>query len=170
MEDVDKQKCKIYVPAEGLAVYKRRPIWRDFAFIRVMGEPVWVEELILNETELTMQQGTTFQLTAEVVPDDAANKWLLWASSDVRSVVANKNGLLTAKDVGKAKVTVRSADGHASADCAVTVVSDAGIEEVVANADGDVEVYNLMGVKVADSPENLPAGLYLVNGRKVLVR
>lgn len=31
-------------------------------------------------------------------------------------------------------------------------------------------VYNLMGVKVADTLENLPAGIYIVNGKKVIVK
>lgn len=31
-------------------------------------------------------------------------------------------------------------------------------------------VFNLMGVKVADTTENLPAGIYIVNGKKVVVK
>lgn len=31
-------------------------------------------------------------------------------------------------------------------------------------------VYNVLGIKVADSMKNLPAGLYICNGRKVIVR
>lgn len=31
-------------------------------------------------------------------------------------------------------------------------------------------VFNLHGVKVSDSMENLPAGLYIIDGRKVMVR
>ena len=33
-----------------------------------------------------------------------------------------------------------------------------------------VEVYNLQGVKVADSLEDLPRGIYIVNKKKILVR
>lgn len=40
-------------------------------------------------------------------------------------------------------------------------------EAVKANAKG---VYNIAGQKVAEKAENLPAGLYIVNGKKVLVK
>ena len=47
-------------------------------------------------------------------------------------------------------------------------------EEVTANVAADKNaVYNLQGVKVAnraDALRNLPAGVYVVNGKKVLVR
>jgi len=49
-----------------------------------------------------------------------------------------------------------------------------GIEAVEAVADGAAEVFNLAGVKVADSTEGLPAGIYLVREgstvRKVIVK
>ena len=41
------------------------------------------------------------------------------------------------------------------------------LESVKAEVKG---VYNLQGVKVADDAANLPAGLYIINGKKVLVR
>jgi len=37
-------------------------------------------------------------------------------------------------------------------------------------ASADNSVYNLAGQKVADSAENLPAGLYIVGGKKILVK
>ena len=44
-----------------------------------------------------------------------------------------------------------------------------GIDNI--SSDSDVKaVYNLMGVKVADSTDNLPAGIYIVNGKKVVVK
>ena len=44
-----------------------------------------------------------------------------------------------------------------------------GVESV--NADSDSKaVFNLQGIRVADSLENLPAGVYIVAGKKVNVR
>lgn len=46
----------------------------------------------------------------------------------------------------------------------------AGVDDVIADEDGDVptEVYNLSGVRVGDTTEDLPAGMYIVRrGNKV---
>ncbi len=47
--------------------------------------------------------------------------------------------------------------------------TQSGVETIGAAA-SEAPVYNMMGVKVADSVENLPAGLYISNGRKVVVK
>ena len=50
-----------------------------------------------------------------------------------------------------------------------TVVISTGVESVEV-ANGEVEVYNLNGVLVAKSLSNLPKGVYVVNGKKVVVK
>jgi len=51
---------------------------------------------------------------------------------------------------------------------------EAGIESVEAGASGTAEVFSLTGAKVADTLENLPAGIYLVREgsmvRKIIIR
>lgn len=47
-----------------------------------------------------------------------------------------------------------------------TGISNLNAEQAKSNAD----VYNVMGVKVGNSLENLPTGLYIQNGKKVVVR
>lgn len=64
-------------------------------------------------------------------------------------------------------------DGHKGvANAAVEMViefTSSGVKAVINNA--YVEgVYNLNGVKVADSTDHLPAGIYIVNGKKVTVK
>lgn len=54
-------------------------------------------------------------------------------------------------------------------------IGQSGISSVIAPADGVYEVYNLQGVQVgvfesADELSQLPAGLYIINGVKYLVR
>ncbi len=170
---IDKQKCTLYVPAGCKEAYMQAPQWKDFFFIEEM-EAVLVSEIRLNEMEVNMTEGEMFQLTTEVLPTNATNKALLWESSDANCVTVNENGLLTAIAQGTATITVRSADGNAEATCAVTVLSQSGIESVSTDCTAEVEVFNLTGVKVADSTEGLPAGLYLVRRgsavRKVTVK
>lgn len=45
-----------------------------------------------------------------------------------------------------------------------------GIEEAVINIPNLSGVYNLQGIKVGETIGNLPAGLYIVNGKKVLIK
>lgn len=62
------------------------------------------------------------------------------------------------------------------ADTTVTVgLPSSGIEDVVTSSDKTVDVYNLQGIRVAHSVnaadvDNLPAGIYIVNGKKVAVK
>lgn len=81
--------------------------------------------------------------------------------------VMNGEKVLTPAEDGTYKVTVTE-------DTALTLSSTSlsGIEEVTANAAADKNaVYNLQGVKVAnraDALRNLPAGVYVVGGKKVM--
>lgn len=45
-----------------------------------------------------------------------------------------------------------------------------GIDGATVTTVAETAVYNLQGVKVADSTKNLPAGLYIANGRKFIVK
>lgn len=68
------------------------------------------------------------------------------------------------------------ADGRYSfavnADSNVSITKmEAGVEGITVDNSAEAKaVYNLQGIKVADSAKNLPAGLYIQNGQKVLVK
>jgi hypothetical protein len=53
----------------------------------------------------------------------------------------------------------------------VKVDNESATPVITLDADGAVNVYNLMGIKVnATDPGRLPAGIYIVNGRKLIVK
>jgi len=103
------------------------------------GSIVPVQSISLNKTELTLQVGQQFELIATILPGNATNKQVSWASS-ARSYQLSlaDNGLscvIGALAECEATITVRSADNPAQlyATCKVTVTggsSDPG-EEVV---------------------------------------
>ena len=103
------------------------------------GSIVPVQSISLNKTELTLQVGQKFELIATILPGNATNKQVSWASS-ARSyqLSLTDNGLscvIGALAECEATITVRSADNPAQlyATCKVTVTggsSDSG-EEVV---------------------------------------
>ena len=80
-----------------------------------------VEKIFISQEDLTLTEGETVVLTAEVLPDNATDKTITWQSSDERVVMVSSNGKIAAISVGKAIVTARS--GDKSDFITVTVVS-----------------------------------------------
>ncbi len=82
-------------------------------------EPITVESVTLDKTELTLKPGDSETLTATVLPDDAENKTVAWSSSDTKIATVSDAGLVKAVAPGSATITARA--GGRSATCTVTV-------------------------------------------------
>lgn len=88
--------------------------------VNVLTTYVGVESVSLNKQSLNLLVGEAETLMATVLPENATNKAIVWASdSSVASV--GSNGLVTAKRKGKAIITATSQDGNKVASCTVTV-------------------------------------------------
>lgn len=83
---------------------------------------VRVTGITLDTAALALQPGGTARLTATVLPADAANKAVVWSSSNT-GVAAVEDGLVTALAAGAAVITATSADGGFTAVAALTVAS-----------------------------------------------
>jgi len=81
-----------------------------------------VTGVTLDKTTLNLVVNSTETLTATVIPDNASNKNVKW-QSDNSSVATVNNGIVTAKTVGKATITVTTEDGNKTASCIVTVIT-----------------------------------------------
>lgn len=88
--------------------------------VTVNPAPVSVTGVTVNPTTLNLQVGRTAPLTATVAPSNAANKAVTWISANT-GVATVLNGTVTGVSVGNTTITVRTADGGFTADCAVTV-------------------------------------------------
>ncbi len=75
----------------------------------------------LNATNLALKLGGTYQLTAKVVPENAANKSVKWVSSDTAIVTVSSTGKITAKGKGTAIVSAVTLDGGWKSSCTITV-------------------------------------------------
>ncbi len=97
---------------------------------------VAVDKVQLNTSKLTLTLGatTTAQLTAIVLPTNAADKNVLWKSSASSVVTVDARGNLTAVKEGSATITVTTADGGKTATCAVTVKPELQGETVLTPA------------------------------------
>lgn len=75
----------------------------------------------LGKTSLTLVTGQTTALTATVSPSNAANKNVIWSSSNTAVATVDANGKVTAKSAGNATITVKTVSGAKTATCVVTV-------------------------------------------------
>lgn len=88
-----------------------------------------VKEIELNETELTLAVGETFQLTAAIKPSYANNKNVVWSSKNEQVATVNETGLVTAIAVGGTRIFASSEDGGAVSVCNL-MVSNPGVNEI----------------------------------------
>lgn len=75
----------------------------------------------LSQDSLNMAPGHRHELTAEVIPADASDKTLVWASDNEAAAKVDSKGKVTAIAPGSANISVTSKDGNHSASCQVTV-------------------------------------------------
>lgn len=81
-----------------------------------------VASITLNKTELSLYIGREETLTAKVIPEDAHNTTVNWASSDPKVATVDENGTVKAISRGEATITAEAADGSGvKAECTVTV-------------------------------------------------
>ena len=81
---------------------------------------VLVSYVMLSQPTATIEVGETLTLSATVLPADATDKNVVWASSEM-AVASVKEGVVTALSVGTATITASA--GEQSALCEVTVVA-----------------------------------------------
>lgn len=84
---------------------------------------VAVVEVKLNKSQLTLDEEKSGQLTATVLPVDAANKNVAWSSNKPEIASVDADGTVTAHKAGDAVITVETEDGGKAASCTVRVLT-----------------------------------------------
>lgn len=79
-----------------------------------------ITSISLNKSSILLYIGNSATLVANILPNDATDKSLVWSSSNEK-VVSVENGKIIAKDVGYAIITVSNKDGTKKATCNATV-------------------------------------------------
>lgn len=80
-----------------------------------------VESVTLSRTSGSMYVGEAKALTATVLPENAANKTVIWSSSNTAVAMVDQSGLVTAVKAGTAQITATTEEGGLTAVCDVTV-------------------------------------------------
>lgn len=116
---LNESNITLFVPKESVDAYKNASGWKEF-IIKAIGSVA--EDLSLNNTELTLNEGETYQLTYTVLPETADAPTVEWTSSNPEIATVDENGKVTAIALGSATITVKTTDGtDIAATCNVTV-------------------------------------------------
>ena len=115
---------KLHVPNSTSVAYRANTGWSQY-FGSIVEMGIFATSITLNMTSATVTEGNTLQLTATVLPTNAANKTVTWTSSNTSVATVSSSGLVTAKSFGSAIITATTTDGtNLSATCVVTVAAD----------------------------------------------
>lgn len=90
--------------------------------VTVTGEVVGVTGITLTQTEVTLEVGENTTLEERILPENATEKGVTWASADSK-IASVENGKVTALSEGETIITIKSVDGEHTAQCKVTVTA-----------------------------------------------
>ena len=109
------------VPEASMQAYRNDENWGRFRSYQSLTTAA--ESIQLNVTTAGLNEGSTLQLTATVLPEECENKTVLWASNNPSVATVDSNGLVTTHSVGTATITAITTDGsNLSTTCTVTLL------------------------------------------------
>lgn len=128
--------------------------------------------------EIDLEINETVQLTAEVLPETATDKTVVWTSSNPSVATVTETGLVTAVSGGETVITAMNSAGQYDR-VTVTVYStempDSGLDYIYDEdfdiVDGDIEgeilgIYTVEGQYLGTLYHNLAPGIYVVRTTK----
>ncbi len=89
--------------------------------VEVTSAVIAVTGVSVSPSNISLETGSTQQLTAIVSPSNASNSTVTWNSSNNAIATVNANGLVTAVAEGNATITVTTEDGGYTAICSIEV-------------------------------------------------
>ena len=136
----------------------------------------YISSISLDPISIEGIEGEQIQINATVLPEDATNKLLAWRSSDESVATVDNNGLVSLLQEGTATITASATDGSGvSAECAVAVTKNAGIEDILTDKNTYVKIFNLSGILVYEgiySVAKLVPDYYIVvcDGKNIKIK
>lgn len=124
-----------------------------------------VTNIILDQKEIYMQVGDTFQINAGLEPEDANDKNILYSSSNTDVAVITENGIITAKQEGSTNLIASSRENpNILAECKLYVVRKMDDSEIYFDSPLKVNSLEVSGIeydnnKVSDIKEKIKTDL-----------
>jgi hypothetical protein len=138
-----------------------------FTACKEENEDFSVKGITLSKTALSLKPGESETLAFTIFPDNAANKNVLWNSSDETIATVGDDGRVTAEKPGNATITATTAEGGEKASCSVAVSLNDPVT-VSGNVEGVWSKYSVINVA---GHINVPAGrtLTIEEGVEVII-
>ncbi|WP_052446825.1 Ig-like domain-containing protein [Candidatus Soleaferrea massiliensis] len=120
---VDQGKAEISMVGSNLELTVNTEENADVNFTLTFEDKpyVAVENMTIDQHELTIKKTETAQLSAVFTPSDASVQDVEWTTSDDTVATVNSRGIVTGQKVGTAEITAASAEGGFTDTCLVTV-------------------------------------------------
>lgn len=175
--DAVYKSAALYVPADQKSLYYTVTPWSKFINIRDLSasdKPGGVAEIKIVPV---LSVGEKLRLDVKTADGYALSDTRTWQSSNPIVASVTSEGLVSAVATGNAVITVTTGDSS-TAEIDLEVVDDNvdnGIEFLVSPNENEYIVYSTSGVLLLDrvSKEDLrilTPGVYIINGKKVMVR
>lgn len=188
--------CTVYVPDEkSVETYRYEAAnWYLFKDILPMVEP---SDIVTSTKSISGKPGDTFYLTATLLPESVTLPHLFWRSTNNDIAIVDHNGVVTLQmpptsdnmlareNLANQKCSIIVESLYADGPVAEIMVTNnmSGIDDIFGErlTPGDdidfsksFEVYNLNGLNVGSSIQNLSSGIYIVrqgqNVKKIAVK
>ncbi len=187
----------LYVTPDKVGTYAAtEPCWNQFSDIRPLTP---VQEIKVDgPASVDLKDGETYQILTSVSPSDCDRPYVFFSSSNPDLAYVDNDGLVTFYGTDKAIARRKARMGENAEDitsdsCVITCVtlysnvpkveilinrSTSGIEDLTSkteNITSSRDIYNLQGVMLKrgasdDDVRALSPGLYIISGKKVMVR
>lgn len=96
--------------------------------------PVEAEAIVISQTEAELTKvGEILQLTAQVLPENATDKKVIWNSSNTEAAQVDESGMVTAVANGTTIITAATEDQRLTAECEIRVNIPVRVEGVKLN-------------------------------------
>lgn len=106
-----------------------------------------VTGVALDQDEIFMQVGDTFQINAFVAPDDANDPTVIYQSSNESTAEVGQRGVITAKEIGETDIiAVSNENSEIKAVCKVFVVRKMEDSEIHFDSSLNVESLEISGI------------------------
>lgn len=151
-------------------------ITADKAVCRIETRPsekTFVTAIEINPYSVVAESGMTYTLIANVLPENASDKGVVWESSNPSSGIVDQTGVVTVVGIEPFVIKATAADGSGVfGTCTFDFVD--GIYDINAG-DSSVTVYTATGILIGENApreiiDTLLPGFYIINGKKILVK
>lgn len=89
--------------------------------LKMMAKNIPSISIVIDKTSLNLLEGNSEKIAATVLPEDTANKKIIWSSSDESIAKVDENGNVTAIKEGQVTITAKLEKTDLTATCEVSV-------------------------------------------------